>query len=55
MEHAYDFYKPNLDSEYPVVDGHHSVNCYFRALDNCYALYKKTFEAKVILIRFSDN
>ena len=22
VEHAYDFYKPNLESEYPAVDGH---------------------------------
>lgn len=34
MEHAYDFYKPNLSSEYPTVDGKLSVTCYYRALDN---------------------
>jgi len=43
MEHAYDFYKPNLDSEYPVVDGKLSIVCYFRALDNCYNIYKNKF------------
>ncbi|XP_049839401.1 hydroxymethylglutaryl-CoA synthase 1 [Schistocerca gregaria] len=39
MKHAYDFYKPNLSSEYPVVDGKLSVKCYLSALDNCYQLY----------------
>ena len=36
MEDAYDFYKPHLMSEYPVVDGHHSNSCYFRSLDKCF-------------------
>jgi len=40
FENAYDFYKPNMESEYPVVDGQLSITCYFRALDNCYNLYK---------------
>jgi hydroxymethylglutaryl-CoA synthase len=39
MQHAYDFYKPNMSSEYPVVDGHYSIECYFRALDGCYKTY----------------
>lgn len=39
MEHAYDFYKPNMSSEYPVVDGKLSVRCYFHALDQCYKKY----------------
>ncbi|XP_069693190.1 hydroxymethylglutaryl-CoA synthase 1-like [Periplaneta americana] len=39
MKHAYDFYKPNLESEYPVVDGKLSVQCYLSALDNCYQLF----------------
>jgi hydroxymethylglutaryl-CoA synthase len=41
MTHAYDFYKPDLTSEYPVVDGHFSVNCYTEALDACYKAYNK--------------
>lgn len=45
MEHAYDFYKPNLSSEYPTVDGKLSVTCYYRALDNCYSIYKQKFKA----------
>lgn len=39
MEHAYDFYKPNLSSEYPVVDGKLSIQCYLNALDKCYQQY----------------
>lgn len=36
MEHVYDFYKPNLMSEYPTVDGKLSVKSYAKALDKCY-------------------
>lgn len=39
MQHAYDFYKPDLTSEYPVVDGHYSVKCYTEAVDACYKAY----------------
>ncbi|KAK9667598.1 3-hydroxy-3-methylglutaryl coenzyme A synthase, partial [Basidiobolus ranarum] len=39
VEHVYDFYKPDLASEYPMVDGQLSVVCYARALDNCYQRY----------------
>ncbi|AEO58868.1 hmg-CoA synthase [Thermothelomyces thermophilus ATCC 42464] len=41
MEHAYDFYKPDLTSEYPYVDGHFSVTCYTKALDAAYRAYCK--------------
>ena len=41
MQHAYDFYKPDLTSEYPYVDGHYSVNCYTKALDSAYRAYNK--------------
>lgn len=46
MEHAYDFYKPDLTSEYPVVDGHFSLTCYTKALDAAYRDYNKR-EAKL--------
>lgn len=36
MSHVYDFYKPDLTSEYPVVDGKLSIKCYLWALDRCY-------------------
>lgn len=39
MQHAYDFYKPDLTSEYPVVDGQYSVTCYTEAVDACYKAY----------------
>ena len=39
MEHVYDFYKPNLQSEYAVVDGKLSIQCYLTALDKCYQQY----------------
>lgn len=42
MRHTYDFYKPaNLLSEYPVVDGKLSIQCYLSALDSCYQLYRE--------------
>lgn len=45
MQHAYDFYKPDLSSEYPMVDGPLSIKCYLSALDKCYQLYRKKFAA----------
>ncbi|KAI1116457.1 hydroxymethylglutaryl-coenzyme A synthase C terminal-domain-containing protein [Nemania sp. NC0429] len=47
MSHVYDFYKPDLTSEYPYVDGHYSVNCYTEALDAAYRDYAKR-ESKVL-------
>lgn len=41
MQHAYDFYKPDFTSEYPVVDGHFSIKCYSEAVDACYKAYNK--------------
>ena len=39
MQHVYDFYKPDLSSEYPYVDGKLSIQCYLGALDQCYKNY----------------
>jgi hydroxymethylglutaryl-CoA synthase len=36
MQHVYDFYKPDMGSEYPTVDGKLSIQCYLSALDKCY-------------------
>lgn len=47
MKHAYDFYKPDLSSEYPTVDGKLSIQCYLSALDNTYQLYKKKAQKKI--------
>lgn len=44
MAHVYDFYKPNLASEYPVVDGKLSQTCYLMALDSCYKQLCKKYE-----------
>lgn len=44
MKHAYDFYKPDLTSEYPTVDGKLSIQCYLSALDNCYRLYHQKYQ-----------
>lgn len=46
MQHAYDFYKPNLMSEYPVVDGKLSIECYLSALDRCYSVYRNKIHAQ---------
>lgn len=43
ITHAYDFYKPVMESEYPIVDGHLSVVCYLSALERCYSLLKTKF------------
>ncbi|KIY66443.1 hydroxymethylglutaryl-CoA synthase [Cylindrobasidium torrendii FP15055 ss-10] len=41
MANTYDFYKPNLSSEYPEVDGPVSVVTYVAALDNAYTAFRK--------------
>ncbi|GLB41659.1 putative this enzyme condenses acetyl-CoA with acetoacetyl-CoA to form HMG-CoA, which is the substrate for HMG-CoA reductase [Lyophyllum shimeji] len=41
MANTYDFYKPNLSSEYPEVDGPVSVVTYIAALDAAYARYRE--------------
>lgn len=46
MKHAYDFYKPDLRSEYPVVDGKLSIQCYLNALDTCYKRYSEKVKSK---------
>ncbi|KAJ3605990.1 hypothetical protein NHX12_028033 [Muraenolepis orangiensis] len=46
MKHAYDFYKPDMVSEYPVVDGKQSIECYLSALDRCYAVYRNKIHAQ---------
>uniref|UniRef100_A0A671NXK1 Hydroxymethylglutaryl-CoA synthase n=1 Tax=Sinocyclocheilus anshuiensis TaxID=1608454 RepID=A0A671NXK1_9TELE len=46
MRHAYDFYKPDMVSEYPVVDGKLSIQCYLSALDRCYSIYRNKIHAQ---------
>ena len=45
IEHAYDFYKPDLTSEYPYVDGQFSLQCYTKAVDKCYTAYNAREQA----------
>ncbi|KAA1473821.1 hydroxymethylglutaryl-CoA synthase [Dentipellis sp. KUC8613] len=40
MANVYDFYKPNLESEYPVVDGPLSVSTYITAIDGAYSAFR---------------
>ncbi|CAI5756170.1 unnamed protein product [Candida verbasci] len=54
MEHAYDFYKPDFTSEYPVVDGHFSLSCYVKAVDQCYKNYSKKFDKFEGLLKHFD-
>jgi hydroxymethylglutaryl-CoA synthase len=46
IDHQYDFYKPNLASEYPVVDGSLSINAYLGALEECYKLLQKKYKTQ---------
>eukprot|EP01119_Soliformovum_irregulare_P010986 TRINITY_DN2719_c0_g1_i1.p1 TRINITY_DN2719_c0_g1~~TRINITY_DN2719_c0_g1_i1.p1 ORF type:complete len:468 (-),score=120.74 TRINITY_DN2719_c0_g1_i1:28-1431(-) len=48
FEHAWDFYKPNLESEYPMVDGKSSIVCYLRALDYCYRNFRDMYEKQTL-------
>ena len=41
IRHVYDFYKADLTSEYPLVDGHYSIKCYSEAVDACYKAYNE--------------
>lgn len=40
MDNEYDFYKPDPNSEYPIVDGQLSIRVYLNALEQCYTKYK---------------
>ncbi|XP_026816773.1 hydroxymethylglutaryl-CoA synthase 1-like isoform X2 [Rhopalosiphum maidis] len=50
MNDTYDFYKGDMSTNYPTVDGKVSIRCYFEALYNCYYLYRKRF-----LKKFADD
>jgi len=51
MQHVYDFYKPDLTSEYPYVNGSFSVNCYTESLDACY----KAYNMREVLLKSQAN
>ena len=46
MQHVYDFYKPDMSSEYPEVDAPLSIRCYLSSLDTCYAKYRAKAAAR---------
>jgi len=46
MEHSYDFFKPSCTSEYPVVDGPLSIDCYLRGVDICYDNYRRRYKSQ---------
>nr|V5XYR2.1 RecName: Full=Hydroxymethylglutaryl-CoA synthase-like protein AKT4-1; AltName: Full=AK-toxin biosynthesis protein 4-1 [Alternaria alternata]BAO10625.1 hydroxymethylglutaryl-CoA synthase [Alternaria alternata] len=41
MAHTYDFYKPDFTTEYPYINGKHSIECYIQAVEACYRAYTK--------------
>ncbi|KAK7268809.1 hypothetical protein RIF29_21518 [Crotalaria pallida] len=53
MSHVYDFYKPNLANEYPVVDGKLSQTCYLMAVVQS-QLVQKSF-ARLLFNDFLRN
>ncbi|PWN21254.1 hydroxy methylglutaryl-CoA synthase [Microstroma glucosiphilum] len=47
MANSWDFYKPDLNSEYPTVDGPETIQTYLGALDRAYDAYRaKAAKAK---------
>jgi hydroxymethylglutaryl-CoA synthase len=46
FDNVYDFYKPELPSEYPTVSGEYSIQCYLTALEGCYNLYRDKYHKK---------
>lgn len=54
MEHVYDFYKPDLTSEYPTVDGALSNECYGRSVDKCYSAYLSKSKQKQTVNTVAD-
>lgn len=47
MEDVYDFYKPNMQSEYPIVDGKLSTSCFLRSVDVCTERFASKFEREM--------
>lgn len=47
MTHAYDFYKPDMKVEFPIVNGHESIRSYVSALDGCYKRLRERVEKNV--------
>lgn len=43
FDDEYDFYKPNMEVEYPIVNGRISTKLYLETLSKCYAGMKKLY------------
>jgi hydroxymethylglutaryl-CoA synthase len=55
---VWDFFKPVLDSEYPVVNGAHSQTCFLTALDDCYTRFitkSKDVRNREISVKTTDH
>mmetsp|Transcript_44559 Transcript_44559/g.59125 ORF Transcript_44559/g.59125 Transcript_44559/m.59125 type:complete len:212 (+) Transcript_44559:184-819(+) len=46
IDNAFDFFKPNPLSEYPTVNGHHSMQIYMNAMKECYKTLRAKFSAR---------
>ena len=53
VKNEYDFYKPDFNSEYPLVDGKKSISCYMEAVYNAYSVFRPKF-ARLNGLRESD-
>lgn len=54
---VWDFFKPVMDSEYPVVNGAHSQTCFLTALDDCYTRFvakSKQVRDRAISVKDTD-
>jgi len=47
MQHTYDFFKPDGNTEYPTVHGADTMECYIRGLESTYAKWKERCAASV--------
>jgi hydroxymethylglutaryl-CoA synthase len=55
IDNYYDFYKPDPNSEYPIVDGHQSIDVYLNALVQCYTTFRKKYKKNYgVNIKLSD-
>lgn len=55
MDDTYDFYKGDMGTSYPMVDGKLSIRCYLDALSNSYSLYRRKFLDKSIDFGTENN
>lgn len=56
-KNSWDFFKPCLESEYPIVNGSLSQEVYLCSLENCYSLFKKKtklYESQKISVENTD-